>query len=53
MHWGIRNMAASNLIALSAQQNAKLTTLDTKLCMLLWMVPVAAAIIGIQFRIWG
>ncbi len=58
---GVLNMAAANLIArfeskldaLSAQQDAKLTALDTKLRMLLWMVPVAVAIIGILFRLLG
>ncbi len=38
--------------ALSAQQDAKLASLDTKLRMLLWMVPVAVAILGILVRLW-
>ena len=57
----IRDVAAANLIArfeskldaLSAQQDAKLAALDTKLRMLLWMVPVAVAVIGILVRLWG
>ena len=65
---GIRNMAGHNVTAaidaqnarfeskidaLAAQQDAKLTALDTKLRMLLWMVPVALAVIGILIRLWG
>lgn len=63
---GIANMAGQNIIAtlnawkaaqdakLAAQDAelaAKLAALDTKLKMLMWMIPVAVAIIGILFRV--
>ncbi len=39
--------------AMSAQQAGQLAALDTKLRMLLWMVPVAVTVLGILVRLWG
>ncbi len=63
----VENMAAANLIArfeskldiqnarieaMSAQQAGQLAALDTKLRMLLWIVPVAVTVLGILVRLW-
>ena len=52
---GISNMAGQNITATlsawRAAQDAKLAAMDTKLKMLMWMIPVAVAIIGILFRV--
>lgn len=42
---------SARLDAHTAEQDAKLTALDTKLRMLLWMMPMAVAVIGILFRL--
>ena len=45
-----QNITAT-LSAWRADQDAKLAAMDTKLKMLMWMIPVAVAIIGILFRV--
>lgn len=48
-------MAGQNITATlnawRAAQDAKLSALDRKLKMLMWMIPVAVAIIGFLFRV--
>ena len=52
---GIANMAGQDitptLSSWRAAQDAKLAAMDAKLKMLMWMIPVAVAIIGILFRV--
>ena len=45
-----QNITAT-LSAWRAAQDAKLAAMDTKLKMLMWMIPAAVAIIGILFRV--